>query len=282
MLSPLRQLSRPPPAVTARAVTLLELLITIAIISLLAGIMVPSLSAARREAMSTTCGTQLRELGSALAMYADDYDGRLMPLAYFSLETIGTGPPVYWWGTNDRRGVDHRRGFLWPYLRVGLDGPTVFACPRQPWGSYKPQGAAKAITSTYGYNGYYLCPPHTPGHYIAIGHMEWLTTTRIQDPSRVFTFTDTLIDLGGSRPMNNALIDPPHLFTENAWTPNPNPTTSFRHDGRTMAMHADGHADRYRAEPDGLASPRHAIGSVGLENGPHYVPNWRSWRTPPR
>jgi hypothetical protein len=86
------------------------LLIVIAIIAALIGILFPVLSGARRKACSAVCTAHLREFSSALAMCADNFDGRLMPLAYTSVETVGAGPPVYWWGTNlfTQQPVDYR------------------------------------------------------------------------------------------------------------------------------------------------------------------------------
>jgi prepilin-type N-terminal cleavage/methylation domain-containing protein/prepilin-type processing-associated H-X9-DG protein len=260
-----------------RGFTLLELLVVIAMISVLIAVLLPALVGARRDAQKTVCGTRLRELGTAVQMYAGDYDGRLMPLAYSSFDIIGTGPVVYWWGTNDAKGVDHERGFLWPYLQSRLGNGTVFECPGQSWGSYKPQGAAKSVTSTYGYNGYYLSPPHATSWSFSIGQMPWQLLSTIKEPSRVFVFADTMIDLGGARPVNNALLDPPFLYSDGSWAAHPNPTTSFRHDGRTMAAHADGHVEGYKFQRSWLTSERFMIGSVGGENGPHYVPTWKDW-----
>jgi prepilin-type N-terminal cleavage/methylation domain-containing protein/prepilin-type processing-associated H-X9-DG protein len=52
--------------------TLVELLVVIAIISLLMGIVLPSLSAARDTAKAMHCSVNLRSIGQALQMYADE------------------------------------------------------------------------------------------------------------------------------------------------------------------------------------------------------------------
>jgi len=260
------------------AFSLLELLIAVAIIAVLVGIVTPVLSTARRQGMTAACATHLRELGDALQMYGNDYESRCLPLGYWQTELIGDGPVVYWWGTNAAEGVDHEQGFVWPYLQSPLGASSVFECPEQPWGSYKPQGAAKAITSTYGYNGYYLSPAQTPGWAESIGHRPWQMLSTVRDPARVFAFADTLIDLGGSMPFNNAYLEPAKLFFS-SWEGNESPTTAFRHSGATQVVHADNHVDRYAARSNWLVSKRFAIGSVdGSELAPHYVPDWREWR----
>ncbi|MBX3393818.1 MAG: type II secretion system protein [Phycisphaerae bacterium] len=264
-----------------RGFTLLELLVVIGILAVVVSILLPALSSARRSGMRAACGARLRELGRALVMYANDHDDRAIPLAYTDMAVIGSGPAVYWWGTNESGAVDHERGFTWPYLQTIPSPSSVFECPEQPWGSYRPQGAAQAITSTYGYNGYYLSPSQTPGFSFQIGHREWKTLSRVREASQVFVFADAMIDLGGALPRNSALLDPPMLFDGAGWTLNESPTTSFRHADRAQAVHADGHVEAYRSRPAWLTSSRWRIGSVGVENGPHYVPDWRDWIAAP-
>ncbi len=57
------------------AFTLIELLVVIAIIAILAAIIFPVFARAREKARSTRCVANLKQLGHALQMYMDDYDG---------------------------------------------------------------------------------------------------------------------------------------------------------------------------------------------------------------
>jgi type II secretory pathway pseudopilin PulG len=254
------------------AFSLVELLVCVAVIALLLAILLPGLDKGRSEARQAVCAANLHQLGHALHMYAADYHGLALPAAYSD-----QWPTVYWWGTNDLTAVDHTKGLTWPYLHSELRVAGVYECPAQPWGSYEPQGAAKAVTSTYGYNGYYLCPPHTPGWSWQIGHRPWRNLDTLDDPQRVFAFADTMIDWGGTL-KNCALLDPPLLFQgDGCWRANGNPTTSFRHHGLTNALHADGHVESRDPAGGMITSPEFRIGSVGRDNDPHYVPDWRQW-----
>lgn len=57
-----------------RAFTLVELLVVVGIIALLLGLLAASLSAARRHAYAIKCATNLRQIGAAMRLYADDHN----------------------------------------------------------------------------------------------------------------------------------------------------------------------------------------------------------------
>jgi prepilin-type N-terminal cleavage/methylation domain-containing protein len=266
-----------------RGFSMIELLVCVAVIAVLLSLLLPTLAGARDAMRTTRCEANHKQLITGWTAYANDYRDRVMPLAYWSAQDIGTGEQIFWWGTygSGAGGTDHDRGFIAPYLGSPLSQRSVFECPSQPWGTYVPQGGAQSPTSTYGYNGYYLSPSRTPGWGSMIGTRPWRRLSEIERPCELFVFADTLLAMEPAR--NCALLDPPWLWDGFEWYENDSPTTAFRHqrprsgEGVAAVARADGSAAGVRARPEWLVTPELGIGSVGVTNDPHYVPDAARW-----
>lgn len=76
---------------TGGGFTLIELLVVIAIAGVLMGMLAPALSQARRRAHAVACINNLKQIGTAITLYADDNEGRLA--GWYS----GGGPPYPGW-----------------------------------------------------------------------------------------------------------------------------------------------------------------------------------------
>ncbi|OGV47635.1 MAG: hypothetical protein A2017_21745 [Lentisphaerae bacterium GWF2_44_16] len=81
------------------AFTLIELLITISIIAILASMLLPSLQKARGKAKELKCAANLKQLGTAFFMYADEHDGYLPVSGGSPNRWCQTSIPPY---TNDK------------------------------------------------------------------------------------------------------------------------------------------------------------------------------------
>jgi prepilin-type N-terminal cleavage/methylation domain-containing protein/prepilin-type processing-associated H-X9-DG protein len=143
-----------------RGFTLIELLVVIAIIAILAAILFPVFAQAREKARSTGCSSNLRQLGTAFQMYAQDYDETLPPASYRG--AAGATQP------------DNYGAWRWPWLVMPyLKTMQIALCPSDGTsysdaqsGNYRDAkgafyGYLWGLLPNYGYNWWYLAPDPT-------------------------------------------------------------------------------------------------------------------------
>lgn len=68
--------------------TLIDLLVSIAVMGVLISLLVPSLKSARESARRVSCASNIRQVGYALQMYASDNKGQLPPSVFYSTRSL--------------------------------------------------------------------------------------------------------------------------------------------------------------------------------------------------
>jgi prepilin-type N-terminal cleavage/methylation domain-containing protein/prepilin-type processing-associated H-X9-DG protein len=157
-----------PPAGAARSggFTLIELLVVLALIALLAALLLPALSRAKEAARATQCLGQLRQLGVAVRLYADDHDDTF-PRSQHSAATHGELP----WG----RALAPLLGGTtthWTHLLTG-----VYRCPND----------RRANAWSYGLNVYFELGPEDD--YFG-NPATWRRTAQVPRPAATILFSE--------------------------------------------------------------------------------------------
>src|SRR2546429_6022121 len=120
-----------------RGFTLIELLVVIAIIAILAAILFPVFAQAREKARQTACLSNVKQIGTALNMYSQDYDEQF---------------PSGRYDPSNPNGADYGKGWagqVYPEIK----NTQIFRCPDDSTAPIAATGVDPAfIPSSYVYN----------------------------------------------------------------------------------------------------------------------------------
>jgi prepilin-type N-terminal cleavage/methylation domain-containing protein/prepilin-type processing-associated H-X9-DG protein len=172
--------------------TLIELLVVIAIIAILAAILFPVFAGARERARQTACLSNMRQLGTGMNMYVQDF-GETYPAAALDNPNWGPGP----WGANHASLPNYRSQSRWiPQLLPYVHNTQVFVCPSdtlatrnqnngQPWTTPFPV--------SYGPNLYFVSPRALFG-----GPTDAVTLASVDEPTEKYFLADSAQSRGFS------------------------------------------------------------------------------------
>lgn len=270
-----------------RAFSLIELLVVVAIVSLLLGLLLPALSDAREGARQTVCASNARQLLIALDTYATDHKDRYAPGAADALLNRSR-----WHGT--RTGASGPfspvGGPLTPYLSSGDDAPATASTSVRTCPTFAPTARQLASSNIgfersaggYGYNNAFIGTDRARlARDAATGRDVYSLLTdrlgapraRFQNPASTIAFADSaLADGNQSAGIIEYSFLEPRFWPENPGS-RPDPSIHFRHTRRTaLTVMLDGHAapaDMTFTSASGLYSAdpkRYNIGWPGMSD----------------
>lgn len=125
----------PVPRRFRRAFTLVELLVVIAIIAVLAGLLLPALGRSKAKAHNAACVSNLRQLGIATRLYAEDYQERLPSAEILPTQPIDPQKPL-------PRICDVLAKYAGRTAGSNTNSAAVFKCPADKKGRFAAEGSS--------------------------------------------------------------------------------------------------------------------------------------------
>jgi prepilin-type N-terminal cleavage/methylation domain-containing protein/prepilin-type processing-associated H-X9-DG protein len=171
--------------------TLIELLVVLALVGILAGITMSVVSGARGRAREATCMSNLKQLVTAVQMYAGDYDDGLLPRPFNVLPGCEIPRP------RDEDGHSILLDAANTYLLTGYApygaSVDVWHCPSQPWPD-SPKAGRQLVKDMY--RKQWVVTADLPNPYYLTYYYTWLERLRPEEAYKLKDRPDTafLID----------------------------------------------------------------------------------------
>jgi len=221
------------PASRIRAFSLIELLVVMAVIAILAGLLLPSLSNAQSKGRQVACLNNLRQLQLAWTMYLGEHNNTMPENKMTGSGLLGCVSTTNSWVTgNAQASADPiliQQGSIYSYTpnllvyRCPADRSTVYGASTPRERSYSMDAYLNGGLDVRIYGGY------LPGNVVRYSEL-------LPSPSKVFVFLDE----------TQAVIDDGVflLYREPAdfWQNGP----SHRHSQGANLSFADGHCERWK------------------------------------
>ena len=217
--------------------TLIELLIVIAIIAILASMLLPALNQARQTAYGAKCQSNLKQFGTAFALYTQGNDG-FYPMAIFPDYAVRNS----WLGKLSEYFGNSGAIVECPATSVKIKAfAEAFNNGNLNWRGPE-NDAAKAYTISYIGNGFLI-----ESYVSAAGEVRHQKETRLRNPSNtsvLFDLADTIFQTESDYSFNKMATTQGHFVQPSTLATGGKPRVGYPHREASHILWADGHVGR--------------------------------------
>jgi len=258
--------------VRSRDFTLVELLVVMAIISILAAMLMPGIGAARESARRTSCANNLRQIIIGSLQYTTDHADRLPPAYIPDPARPGYTLHVFGSYSTEEQKCYYKSGTVGRYLES--EGSS-WQCPSVDTGHLISRVlAGNRLCSAYGYN-FELATSWDPNTWEPRFH----NLARVQEPVLTLAYCDAAVNY-----VTGAWGEPNEYGTlQENWTidwypvpdwgvndPDRDGTTHFRHQQNANAAFWDGHVAAVQSPRPGFLSTNGNCDFAFRQTDPYY------------